>query len=81
MDVSVGISVGEGGTVAVSVGKRVWVGMAIRVGEGYGLAVQVGSITRVGAGRARNVNPPHPIDRRARNNRETKGFLKPIEDD
>jgi hypothetical protein len=75
------MNVGEGETVAVSVGKRVWVGKAIRVGEGYGLAVQVGSMTTVGAGFAKIVNPPHPIDKKARREMRTKGFLKPIKDD
>jgi hypothetical protein len=48
---------------------------------GGGLAVQVGSIVAVGNGLARNDNPPHPIDKRVRNDMEAKAFLKPIKDD
>jgi hypothetical protein len=48
---------------------------------GGGLAVHVGSITGVGTGLARNVNPPHPTDKRVKNDIEAKAFLKPIKDD
>lgn len=77
--VSVEIGVDEEKTVAVSVGKRVWVGRAIRVSEGYGLGVQGGSITIVGVGGVMSVNPPQAIVRRVKNDTKAKDFLKPIE--
>ena len=48
---------------------------------GGGLTVKVGSSVAVGAGLARNLIPPHPMDKRVRIDMKAKDFLKPIKDD
>ena len=62
VNVDVGISVGEGETVAVSVAMGVCEARSINVGEASGLTVHVASITLFDEGCVINVNPPHPIN-------------------
>jgi len=74
--VNVGRGVSDGVGVEVFVGKRIGVTVAICVGEGSGLAVSVGAIVRVGEGSRINLNPPHPINKKAATDIERKILCK-----
>ena len=76
VNVDVGISVGDGETVAVSVAMGVCEARSINVGEGNGLTVHVACITLFGEGFVINVNPPHPVNNSAANDIQIKNFCK-----